>query len=223
MRASLRYAFWIVGLFSGLLCLGAFAQNVLDAGLGSSRVNAKRPAITMQRDAYRLDRNTGTFRYDRAAAFHDNAYDMYGRFGVARTINNRTVASSGRTNPVRADRRQVHSTGQARALARQPYAVRSRNLPTGSLRSPLPSASMEIATKPMATPGAPTTPTPVIGTGRGDEPILSDLSSTTRGGEPGGVTLASLTEPSTTVQTRTYSILDRHARRTSRELYSIER
>jgi hypothetical protein len=68
---------------------GASGQYALDKNqrIGGSGVNAYAPRPAVQRDVYTVNRNTGTYTYNRANAFSDTTYSIHERY-----INDRVDA-----------------------------------------------------------------------------------------------------------------------------------
>ena len=79
-RCAAQVRFAAVALMLGLVVTLAVAQRALDAGLGSSRVNAPVQAGHMSKPIYTVNRTTGAMQYNRANAFNDRAYRPYQRY-----------------------------------------------------------------------------------------------------------------------------------------------
>ena len=63
----------------------AVGQYSLDAGLGSSRVNAPTQRVFVSKPLYTVNHQTGEMVYNRANAFNDPTYNIYQRYTIDRT------------------------------------------------------------------------------------------------------------------------------------------
>lgn len=84
-RPPLRRAAGLLALGAGVILAGlAAAQHALDAGLGSSRVNAPAAQPMMNKPLYTVNRQTGTMQYNEANAFNDPTYNIHQRYTMDR-------------------------------------------------------------------------------------------------------------------------------------------
>jgi len=145
-----------------VLAVAALAQTALDASLSVyGRVNPRRPQPVMAKPLYTVNRNLGVMQHDRANAFNDPVYRIYGRYARGRIdrysssrtsslpagfatprvsyIGGRTLAAPGRVNLARPPGLRSRPARRSSHLAMPTYRAGVSRVPRGrvnTLRAP---------------------------------------------------------------------------------------